>query len=137
MVVYNVCKDWEWTQISVASFRRHFPDHTLVVVDHNDNPAERAYLLGQGAVVLSSGPSTTHGAGMNRAAYWCAQNGYDVIVHIEPDCLISGREWYDRLLEPLEAGQWMAAPNRMPFGALHPCPSAWVINKVVGELPLP
>lgn len=130
MVVFNEGGHWDWTRISVGSFREHFPDHPLIVVDHNNNAPEREFILSSGALLLDNPGKHTHGGGMDHALRWCLDNGHDVMVHFEPDCLITGRKWYDNLLEAIEDGYWMAGTVRIPFGPIHPCPSAWLCKTI-------
>ena len=47
------------------------------------------------------------------------------MVHIEPDCLVSGRTWLENLLTPIEQGAWMSGSLRRFYGPIHPTPSAW------------
>jgi hypothetical protein len=35
LVVYNEYKNFDWTRICVHSYKSVFPNHQLVVVDHN------------------------------------------------------------------------------------------------------
>jgi hypothetical protein len=47
------------------------------------------------------------------------------MLHIEPDCWITGTAWQGLLLQGLHMGADMAASHRKPYGPLHVCPSAW------------
>jgi hypothetical protein len=54
------------------------------------------------------------------------------MLHLEPDCLVTGRLWRENLLRAIEQGAWMAGANRKPWGPIHPTPSAWLIRQVSG-----
>lgn len=129
MVVYSDVNRWDWTKISITSFREHFPDDPLLVVDHNHFAPERAFLASWGAIVLDNHGPTTHGGGLDAARLWCLENGYEVMVHFEPDCEVYGRRWYANLVGAIEFGYWMSGSQKMPFGPIHPCPSAWLLDK--------
>lgn len=133
MVLFSIDQKPHWSLLSLPCWRHHFPTETLVVVDHNQNPDERPLAEKHGAVVLpKSTVEISHGDGIDTAAAWCRANRYDVLVHIEPDCLMWGRDWYDKLVEPIgEESKWMTGLNRTHGGVIHPCPSAWYLPKVV------
>lgn len=130
MVVYSVDRRWDWTRLSVSSFREHFPDQPLLVVDHNNNATEREFLLSSGALLLNNSGPNTHGGGLDLACSWCIENNYPVMVHFEPDCFITSCHWYDNLIKAIDDGNEMAAVARVPFGPLHPCPSAWLCETI-------
>ncbi len=125
-----------WTPVAVRSYLRQWPDESVLVIDNNPSPqergwspiidSERVWLDQQSNVVrvFNSG-RRGHGDGMDMGLEWCRDHGIDVIVHFEPDCVIRGTEWRDRLLGALENGAEMAGAHRYAFGPIHPCPSAW------------
>ena len=132
MVLFSNDGRPHWSLLSIPCWRHHFPTDTLVAVDHNNNPDERRFAEKHGAVVVpQSTAEKTHGDGIDTAVNWCLANGYDVLVHIEPDCLLWGRDWYKRLLEPIgERRLWMTGHHRHIGTVLHPCPTAWYVPKV-------
>lgn len=71
-----------------------------------------------------------HGEAMNLALDYAFYNRFDILVHIEPDCIITGPKWFYNLLEPIKNGAWMSSGVKLPDGSLHPCPSAWFVSKV-------
>lgn len=129
-----------WIRIALRSFHEHFPHWRILVVDNNpqsDEPgfddnvaAERAWLNQQAYVdmVVQPSRSRTHGKGIDRAVAWCREHGIPWMLHLEPDCLISGNEWYRRLCEGIDHGAHMAASHRKQYGPLHVTPSLWAIT---------
>lgn len=151
MVNFSCDGSYCWPKVTVPRFRRYFPDETLIIVDQNDKPNRREFanetVLTNNTGASPYGPETltslekwtyaahvengrTHGDGMDLAAKWCKENGYDVVIFWEPDCVIRGREWAENLLAPIEQGRaWMTGTFKW-FGIIHPCPSAWRLDKV-------
>src|SRR5262249_24567699 len=72
----------------------------------------------------------SHGAGVDAALDWCRRQGARVMLHLEPDCLVSGTGWRENLLAALDGGASRAAGFRAPHGPLHPTPSAWRVAEV-------
>jgi len=52
------------------------------------------------------------------------------MLHFEPDCLIDGVEWVNKLLEATEKGIWMAGSHRKWYGPIHPTPSIWNLDQI-------
>lgn len=133
-VTYNKYGSYDWTRICVESYTSVFPDHTLLAVDHNHNSEELAYLASHNIQILHNPDcktsGNTHGHGLDRAVNWAKDNGFDAIVFVEPDCLISQPEWYLSLIQSLQTGNSMAATWQHCFGPLHPCGSAWIIRDI-------
>jgi hypothetical protein len=139
-----------WIRVAVESYLRQFPGEWILVVDNNpyrgephwvpDCEEERDWLAGHPGVRLLeglSGPENRlpdgrreHGAGIDVALTWCRQHGARVLLHFEPDCLISGRGWRDNLLQALAQGAWMAGGFQQSFGTIHLTPSAWQVAEV-------
>jgi hypothetical protein len=67
---------------------------------------------------------------MDHAAQWCRTNGIRWMLHFEPDCLISGVEWMNRLLDATTKDIWMAGSHRKSYGPIHPTPSVWDVNQI-------
>ncbi len=150
MIVYPVLvayRTGSWMPIAIESYLAHFPEDRLLVVDNNPQPGEtgwssalrreRRWLSSHPRVDLIDDRGTfpgiltrrSHGAGMDVALDWCRRRGADVLLHIEPDCLISGREWRAHLLRAIEQGAWMAGAHKKPWGPIHPTPSAWLVQE--------
>jgi len=130
MVLYNDSESYDWTKISVTSFREHFPKAPLVAVDQNHNPKEVEFLKSQDAIIINGKRGDQHGTGMDLAIQWC-KGKVDVMIHIEPDCIFLGRKWFDLLMSGVvDDGNWMSGSCQYEFGPIHPCPSAWDVNQV-------
>src|SRR5262245_21314623 len=137
-----------WIRGAVESYAEQFPEDHLLVVANNprrgergwrpDCERERRWLAAHPFVELIDGPpvpsgpwsNRIHGAGVDVALEWCRARGADVLVHLEPDCLVTGRQWRDNLLGALAEGAWMAGSFRQPHGPTHPTPSAWLVSEV-------
>ncbi|MHA2427496.1 MAG: hypothetical protein ACXADB_05695 [Candidatus Hermodarchaeia archaeon] len=76
----------------------------------------------------------THGEALTFAATWLRENSVDVMLAVEPDCVLTGRTWYEALLEPIRSeGMWctyskVAYPTLDPIG--HICPSMWLLEQI-------
>lgn len=137
-----------WLGVAIESYLEHFPGDRLLVVDNNPRRGEigwapectreRAWLASHPSVLLIDNPAPpdgllnnrTHGAAMDVALDWARAQGADVLLHLEPDCLVTGRQWRENLLAALDAGAWMAGGYRQCHGPIHPTPSAWRIADV-------
>jgi hypothetical protein len=137
-----------WVRVAVESYFEHFPEDYILVVDNNPRRGEvgwlpectreREWLTAHPGVIMIENPTPpdgllknrTHGAGMDLALAWCRSYGARVMIHMEPDCLISGRQWRDNLLGALGRGAWMAGSVRQRHGPIHPTPSAWQVEEV-------
>jgi len=132
MVTYNKNRKWDWTRLCVTSLRECF-DEPLIVVDHNYNAEEALFLRNKATLIKGNRPwedTINHGTGLDQGIEWCKENNIDVVVLIEPDCTIHGRNDYNNLISAIEEGNWMASTFRYPYGALHPCISAWKVSEI-------
>lgn len=138
----------DWIRVAVTSYLEAFPEDRLLVVDNNPRPGEpgwriecdreRLWLAAHPAVDLVENRARpdlqdgrrTHGSGIDAALAWCRKRGVDVLVHFEPDCLITGRQWRQNLLDAIAQGAWMAGTHRKVYGVIHPTASAWRVDKV-------
>jgi hypothetical protein len=136
-----------WIRVAVESYLEHFPEDRLLVVDNNPRRGEEGWLpeCAQERRWLASHPGVilldnldppdgllknrSHGAGIDLALGWCRRRGAQVLVHLEPDCLVTGRRWRENLLGALEGGAWMAGGFRQCHGPIHPTPSAWRVDE--------
>lgn len=132
MVLYSELPDFPWTKISIQSFRKHFPEEPLFVVDQNGYANERLLCETAGAKIIGDGRKGHHALGVHKVLD-VIRSQYDAFIHIEPDCLFTGRGWYEQIVAALNSGYWMAGPSRLPYGPLHPCPSGWVLDKLPGR----
>jgi hypothetical protein len=139
-----------WIRVAVESYLEQFPEDRLLVVDNNPRRGEaswypyceeeRDWLASRPGILLVDSTRTPghflpdgrleHGSGMDVALDWCREHGARIMVHLEPDCLITGRQWRDNLLRPLAQGAWMAGGFRQSHGPIHPTPSAWLVAEV-------
>ncbi len=117
----------DWIQVAIASYLEHFPEDRILVIDNNprrgepgwdpDCERERSWLRAHPRVdhaidtlaACSDDGVRIHGLGVDLAVQWCRDRGVDVLVHFEPDCVITGRRWRENLLRAIECGSWMAA----------------------------
>lgn len=131
-----------WIKVALRSYRRHFPDGMVLVIDNNPAPGapgwtplceqERAWLRARPDVLLvvNEAPHKGHGTGMDCALAWCLENDVEAMLHFEPDCLITGTRWFEALQDALDAGAWMAGSHRKLYGPIHPAPSLWRTREV-------
>src|SRR5438477_11583602 len=140
VTVLVACFSAAWIKVAMNSYRRFFSD-TLVVVDNNPQPGEREWntfcdaeqqwLRSQSHIhTITNQGSRTHGGGLDAAVAWCRQNDVEIMVHIEPDCLISGPQWRRNLVNAVEQGAWMAGAVRKRYGPTHVTPSAWLVDEL-------
>jgi len=77
------------------------------------------------------GLETDHGNAIEIAADWLRRNNVDIMLHVEPDCTMTGSKWYHQLLDPiLKDDMWSTFGNMLCTGIGHICPSMWRIDKV-------
>jgi hypothetical protein len=137
----------DWLPIAVESYLEQFPHDRLLVVDNNPRPGETGWsvecrresrwliehpridVIRRSGAYPGAPVTQSHGAGIDLALEWCRSRGADVMVHFEPDCLVTGRAWRDNLLAAIEAGGWMAGAVRKDWGPIHPTPSAWLVRE--------
>lgn len=129
-----------WIRAGLGSYLRHFPGDRVLVIDNNPRqgepgwePAceeERAWLAGRDDItfVRHHGPDPRHGAAIDTALRYCRKHGGDILLLFEPDCLITGTNWYELLRRPMLDGAWMSGMDRQMYGPLHPCPSMWRVD---------
>jgi hypothetical protein len=136
-----------WIRVAVGSYLEQFPDERLLVVDNNPKrgetgwtsscEAEQRWLACHPQVELLDNPTPdqdwgtrSHGGGVDLALAACRARGAEVLLLLEPDCLVSGRAWRDNLLAALAAGAWMAGCSPRAYGPIHPVPTAWRVAEV-------
>ena len=131
--LYNANKEYEWTKMWAGQLREFLPDETIIAIDHNHTKEEIKICEESGITVLprktNHSFSRAHGAAFDSAAEWCRENNIDVMVHIEPDVAIYGREWFDNLMNGIEEGFWVSGIFRRAYAdVLHGCVSAWSLK---------
>jgi hypothetical protein len=81
-----------------------------------------------------------HGSSIDFALRWCVDNDIKKFIHIEPDCIIIGRTWYDRLIDAYVRGNWWAVVASIPGNnekyfmdrkLPHPTPSICNVKKAL------
>lgn len=129
-----------WIQVALRSFHEQFPHWRILVVDNNPQPgephfgwytaAERDWLRNQPYVDVIGQPDQprTHGRALDCAVAWCRERRIPWLLHLEPDCLVSGADWFDRLCAGIDRGAGMAASHRKEYGPLHVTPSLWAVT---------
>ena len=74
-----------------------------------------------------------HGEAINQAVLWCDHNSFTTMVHIEPDCFVWGRTWYDNLKQSIKYGNWMSGGTQVRGHQLHITPTAWDVEKCLNN----
>lgn len=122
-----------WPAHMLRSFRQHFPTEPLLLVNHLPTFRLSELYIDKYTTIIDNPRGHNaggHGGGMDAAADYLRRNGVPFMVHIEPDCTFTGREWYDSMREAMASGATMAGPNQFPYGPIHPCPSMWLVDAI-------
>jgi hypothetical protein len=137
-----------WLPIALNSFFEHFSaPANLVIVDNNPdvNHELDAYADNYGAIIIRDlrealptdsfciDGRRSHGAAMDYAAEWLRAHNYEYMLHIEPDCFISGVAWWHELNSAINNNCAMSAIYAKPYGPLHPTPSLWRLKDISGS----
>ena len=152
MVAFNT---FDWIVPCIESFRRIFPDETLLVIDNNPCQGTDRSRSFRGRTVynrkndwskyckketdwlhsvkkkynfevIQTPHFMEHGYVIDLAVEKIED--YDVLVHIEPDCDINGREWFDNLMTWIVNGHWMVTGHAYSSNEFHPTPSMWRLD---------
>jgi hypothetical protein len=138
-------------QKAIAGFNQHFPKNKLLVIDNNPLPGEafdywrqfnskevvekeKEWLQKRNDIIFvrsdieTTNEPLTHGDGLNFARRWCLEHGFDAMCHFEPDCSITGRNWYERLKQGIDWGYWMCGLSQAPGHGIRPCPALWLLK---------
>ena len=140
---------WDCMKIALRSFHNHLPGKKVLVVDNDRDgeiySAKRHWLNAYDDAIVVRNPLTLesefwnnhhprhnqhHGNGMDFGVDYCKENGYDYMLHFEPDCLVRGIAWLKAMLECIEIGAWatgLFACNHSDQ-IIHVCPSIWDVN---------
>lgn len=120
----------EWPKVMLRSLREHFVEE-VILVNHLNGPLPAEY-YDDNCTILNPEPSSklSHGAGVNTAVEFLRKRGDKYFIHIEPDCLITGKSWVNSLIGAIASGAIMAGPCKLPFGPIHPCPTIWDIDRI-------
>ena len=145
---------YPWIKVGLGSFRRFFSDSPILIIDNNLDPdmigydhrieVERKWIANWRSqdhynyFEKTGLHRKSHGFAIDRAVQWCRTNGICWMLHFEPDCVIDGVEWANKLLDATRKNIWMAGSHRKSYGPIHPTPSIWDVNQIVssfGEQP--
>jgi len=130
----------DWMPIALNSFWAHFPHFRVLVVDNNpreDEPdffpihaEERDWLQQHPFLIVIEQPHQprTHGRAIDCGLQWCRDHHIDCMLHLEPDCVITGTRWYENLCQGLDRGASMSGSHRKLYGPIHPTPSLWRVQ---------
>lgn len=111
---------------------KNYPYDSIARIVKNNSMAlfedERQWLASvPNLKVIQTSLRLFHGEAINLAMQYARGAYFDVLVHVEPDCLITGSQWYTNLVNAITEGYWMASGAKLADGSLHPCPSAWSV----------
>jgi len=148
-----------WVGPCFRSYYRYFSD-PLLVINNNPQPhqrywglqceEEREWLQKQNIIYVDSPARSefahppnelSHGLAMDFAASWCKEHGFDVMLHIEPDCMVVGTRWYDDLLSKIEHYQVVGKRKadwhigNLTHTTIDLAGSMWKINEVMSFVP--
>lgn len=148
---------YRWSRIFLRTFRMHFPDMPLLVIDNNPIPGEtlirrrrhdhstkyfsicglekelylRDPMVTHVRNPFPASPTTkTHGHGMDLAVDWCRRHHVEMFLHLEPDSIVTGRKWYDNMITAVKAGAWIAMSSKTNYGAYIPTPGLFVTEHI-------
>lgn len=133
MVPFN---SLEWTKHGLNEFKKYFPYSKIAAVDHTTTQEHKEFVYKNFDYVIprvynTRQISNSHGRALNLLRAWCRCNAIKIMVLLEPDIEITGKKWWNNLLSPLLRGEaYMTSGVRHRCGYLHPCPSAWMVDKI-------
>lgn len=116
----------------LRSLREHFSEE-VILVNNLSGPMPDEYFDDNCIILDAGGRELSHGEGIDVAVEFLRSRGDLYFIHIEPDCLILGRDWAIRLVDAIMSGAIMAGSYRLPFGPIHPCPTIWDISRISGS----
>jgi hypothetical protein len=135
-----------WIKVGLRSFRRFFPGSPILIIDNNLDPGvqgydsrsevEREWIRewrsqdSRSYFVKTEFSNKNHGLALDQAVQWCKGHGVRWMLPFEPDCLINGVEWANRLLEATTKDIWMAGSHLKSYGPIHPTPSIWDVGQI-------
>lgn len=126
--------NYDWTKCCLESFRETNPNSDLLIVDHNVNPEERAYLQNKGATIIDNRhPDKNHGFGIDLAIRHAKESGYHALILFDQDCVFYQEGWDKELIEAIKQGYWVSGSSNHFFWEgesplIHPCFSAWNLS---------
>ena len=76
----------------------------------------------------------THGECLDFIFNWCKNNNFDQILHLEPDCCLSGTNWLNSMIETMK-DNWVVGTGKIKFDrddyVMPLCPTLWNVSAVV------
>jgi hypothetical protein len=160
LVVLVTFRSEKWTKVSISSFFDHFIGDMLVV-DNNPLYHEEHWPYNEYEWITNNfdipvikninavenfqkTEGGTHGIGVDIAVDYAKNNGYEYILHIEPDCVFYDIGWFQEMNQRIrEENLWTIANGvdmKINSGAIwdpekkiilhtpHICSSIWKIN---------
>lgn len=118
-----------WPLVLLRSLRKYFTHDPIVIVNHMKSKILNEYYDDK-CIILDGGVIRRHGSGVDIAVDYLKSNGYRYMVHVEPDCVITGPNWINSMISCIESGALMSGSSVLPFGPIHPCPSVWDLSSV-------
>ena len=134
-------KTYPWIKVALGSFHEFFPNDTILVIDNNPNEGSKEWSdicrieatwvkSYQNCLYrVSAIPQKRHGLAMDQAAKITREQGFTHMLHIEPDCLITGTCWFNNLTEGIR-NNWMVGFHLKNYGPIHPTPSMWEVKEI-------
>jgi len=129
----------------IAQLKQHVSELIPIIIDNNPREEEYGYdeVCARESRILSVNQRViykrntwepdikvrSHGLGMDFALDFCKQYNFDWMLHIEPDCKVFGREWYDQLIE-IAPDYDVIAIFKTSFGPIQPCLSLWRVRSI-------
>jgi len=131
----------EWPAVLLATLRK-YSNNTIIVVNNLTDDLPPHY-VDRNCVVINSGDSyddlgsyNSHGAGIDAAVEYIKRYQIaDYIIHIEPDCIITGHKWLDDLNNQVKFSNcylcgFTPTANTSSIAPFHICPSIWKVDQI-------
>lgn len=122
-----------WPDQLLNGLRSQGIDNEIVWVNNLPDNDVRANYLDENTTVIPGSLCRSHGGGIDAGVRFCRNRGDTHALHVEPDCTVASRNWYEGLLRSAENGASLAGPFIMGSGLIHPCVSMWKLNDIHGS----
>lgn len=143
-----------WIKRCLSSYRKFIPNGPIVIINNNPSKGSPSFIDSYGIIrewslkcdkeinwlqeqkeVIVIQPQSaghlTHGKAIHEALLWAQMADFENLVHIEPDCEIFGRDWFDLIIKKVNNGSWMAGCSIAENGALKVTPTSWLIKEAI------
>ncbi len=89
IVVINAYYSYNFAKVFIGSFRKYYPNYSLLVIDNNPKGSrESKFLKSLGLIYLRNKDSKkTHGAGLDVALSYCYKHDFDLMITFDIDIL--------------------------------------------------